>query len=103
MPAARTARVDPSLRNLLGGLTPLQFLRAHWQKQHRLIRAAIPDFADLLTPRALFALAARDDVESRLVMRTGRTWELRHGPFKARELHALPARNWTLLVQGVNL
>jgi 50S ribosomal protein L16 3-hydroxylase len=51
----------------------------------------------------LFALAARDDVESRLVLRDRARCTLEHGPFGARMLRGLPARNWTLLVQGVNL
>ena len=53
------------------------------------------------------ALAARspqrDDVESRLVVRDGARWTLAHGPFRRADCKALPARDWTLLVQGVNL
>ena len=30
-------------------------------------------------------------------------WSLAHGPFRCADFRALPARNWTLLVQGVNL
>lgn len=67
------------------------------------MRAAVPDFTDILHRPDLFALAARDDVESRLVQRTERGWSLAHGPFRPRELKALPERDWTLLVQGVNL
>jgi len=51
----------------------------------------------------LFALAARDDVESRLVIRDGRSWSLVHGPISRAQIGALPPRSWTLLVQGVNL
>ena len=47
--------------------------------------------------------ARRDDVESRLVVRSGSRWSLAHGPFRRADIEALPARNWTLLVQGVNL
>jgi 50S ribosomal protein L16 3-hydroxylase len=50
----------------------------------------------------LFRLAAREDCESRVVVRCGTRWELRHGPFRAAILCTLPARRWTLLVQGLN-
>ena len=90
-------------RALLGGLTATQFLRRHWQKKPLLVRQAIPGFAGLLSRDALFSLAARDDVESRLVLRQRGRWSLAHGPFRRSDLRALPARGWTLLVQGVNL
>ena len=92
---------------LLGGLAPAQFMRRHWQKSARLIRQAIPGFAGVCSQRELFALAARDDVESRLVVRTGSAkkpdFSLEHGPFRAADFKALPATGWTLLVQGVDL
>ena len=51
----------------------------------------------------LFALAGRDGVESRLVVRAGARWSLRQGPFARRALPALATPAWTLLVQGVDL
>jgi 50S ribosomal protein L16 3-hydroxylase len=93
----------PSLRTLLGGRSVSAFLRGFWQKEALAIRGAIPCFAGIFTARELFALAARDDVESRLVVRRGARWSFEHGPFRATDLRALPARDWTLLVQGVNL
>jgi len=88
---------------LLGGIGASRFLRVHWQRRPLLVRQAIPRFEGPLSADALFALAARDDVESRLVLRERGRWSLAHGPFRKSERHALPARNWTLLVQGVNL
>jgi 50S ribosomal protein L16 3-hydroxylase len=93
----------PALRTLLGGRSVSAFLRGFWQKEALAIPAAMPDFTGLFTARELFALAARDDVESRLVVRRGARWSFEHGPFRAADLRALPARDWTLLVQGVNL
>ena len=89
---------------LLGGLTPAQFMRRHWQKRPLLIRAALPGFVPPLSRARLFALARSADVESRLVARTGRgAWRLAHGPFTRTAL-PLPTRpRWTLLVQGVDL
>lgn len=87
---------------LLNGLTPAQFLQRHWQKKPLLARGSLPAFADPVSRRDLFELAQLPETESRLVLRQGRQWQLRHGPFRRRELAGLPARNWSLLVQGVN-
>lgn len=93
----------PPLRRLLGGLDPAQFLRDYWQKKPLLVRRAIPELEHWLDPDGLFALAARDEVESRLVRQQGTRWHLEHGPFPATQRQRLPRRNWSLLVQGVNL
>ena len=60
------------------------------------MRGALPHFSGVITAPALFRLAMRDDVESRVVARG----ETRHGPFT--KLTAGPSR-WTVLVNGVNL
>ncbi|HEY8357928.1 MAG TPA: cupin domain-containing protein [Ramlibacter sp.] len=88
---------------LLGGLTPERFMKRHWQKKPLLVRNAIAGFAPLLPRTALFALAGRDDVESRLVAREGRGWRMQRGPFGRRALPLVQQPRWTLLVQGVDL
>src|SRR3954471_6674060 len=88
---------------LLGGLTPAQFMKRHWQKKPLLVRQAFPGFQPLLAPRELFALAAREEVESRLVVREGKAWRLQRGPFARRALPSTKKPGWTLLVQGVDL
>jgi len=88
--------------NLLGGLEPRAFLARYWQRRPLLVRGAVPGFRGAATKRELFAIAARDDAEARLVARTRRRWSLRHGPFRRGELAAMPSRDWTLLVQAVN-
>ncbi|MEJ8839125.1 cupin domain-containing protein [Ramlibacter sp. AN1133] len=88
---------------LLGGLSPALFMKRHWQKKPLLVRQAIPGFRALLPPRELFALAARSEVESRLVAHEGRSWRLQRGPFARRALPPLKQPGWTLLVQGVDL
>ncbi|HEX7272095.1 MAG TPA: cupin domain-containing protein [Casimicrobiaceae bacterium] len=89
--------------SMLGGMPVARFLRDHWQKRPLLVRQVMPRVEGLLSVDALFALAARDDVESRLVVRERGRWTLAHGPFGRSDRRALPSRNWTLLVQGVNL
>jgi 50S ribosomal protein L16 3-hydroxylase len=88
---------------LLGGLTPATFMKRHWQKKPLLVRGAIDAFQPLLARGELFELAQRDEVESRLVARSGSRWQFRRGPFRRRALPPLARPNWTLLVQGVDL
>jgi 50S ribosomal protein L16 3-hydroxylase len=88
---------------LLGGLSPQQFMKRHWQKKPLLVRQAIPGFKPLLERPALFDLAAREEVESRLLSQGSKGWQFRRGPFERRALPALKAPDWTLLVQGVDL
>jgi 50S ribosomal protein L16 3-hydroxylase len=96
------ARVDTkSGIRLLGGLTAREFLRRHWQKSPLLVRGAIPGFEGLLDFAAMARLAQRDDCESRLVLREAGRWEVEQGPFTPARWRRLPARGWTLLVQGV--
>jgi 50S ribosomal protein L16 3-hydroxylase len=87
-------------KNLLGGLTPREFLRRHWQKRPLYVRGALPRSTLVLDARKLFTLARREDVESRVVVRKARGWRTAHGPFAA---VGAKRRDWTLLVSGVNL
>ena len=88
---------------LLGGLTPAQFMRRHWHKKPLLVRQAIPNFQPPVLRPEMFALAAQESVESRLVQQIKGGWKLRHGPLARRSLPAMSQREWTLLVQGVDL
>jgi len=101
--ARARSRARHAAEALLGGLQEARFLHRFWQKEPLLIRNAISGFRGFLTAAQLFALARRDDVESRIVVRDGARWSLAHGPFHRSDFAALPARNWTLLVQGLNL
>jgi len=92
---------------LLGGLSPSQFMKRHWHKKPLLIRQAIPGMQPLLERSELLDLAARDDVQSRLVIQQAASakqpWRLRHGPFARRSLPPFKKPGWTLLVQSVDL
>lgn len=83
----------------LGGLSAAKFLREYWQKKPLLIRRAFPHLIEPLTTQQLFNLAGRDDVESRLIARDGRNWQLTHGPISKRQLSGIKQKPWTLLVQ----
>lgn len=84
-------------------------MRRHWQRRPLLVRQAWPSVMPPLARVDLFALAAREGVESRLVVReAGRgrdaqAWQVRHGPIPRRALPPLGRPGWTLLVQGLDL
>lgn len=84
---------------LLGGLSPQQFMRRHWQRKPLLVRAGAMPWVDALPRKALWALAADEAVESRLVAQRPAGWSLQSGPFK--RLPPQTQAQWTLLVQGV--
>jgi len=88
---------------LLGGLSPAQFMRRHWQKKPLLVRQAWPGVQPPIDRAALFDLAGQDGVESRLLTAFDGGWRLRHGPFNRRQLPPLKKPAWTLLVQGLDL
>ena len=87
----------------LGDLSPREFLSRYWQRRPLLVRAAVPGFRDLIDRAALWRLAARDDVESRLVERRRGRWQLTHGPLSRARLRQAGSDDWTLLVSGLNL
>jgi 50S ribosomal protein L16 3-hydroxylase len=91
---------DAPLR-LLGDITPAQFMRDYWHKKPLLIRQAIPGFQPLLPFAQLAELATKDYVESRLVSLTDGQWDMQYGPLQ--QLPPRTQREWTMLVQGVNL
>ncbi len=122
--ASMTNIVPPNLPlQLLGNISPAEFMRKYWQKKPLLIRAAIADFKPLLSREELFAMAEQEDVESRLIVETvtkpaskpasksskktaaksTMKWTMVNGPIYADALPALKNPNWTLLVQGVDL
>ena len=88
---------------LLGGLTPSQFMKRHWQKKPLLVRNAIPGFVPCVGRADLVALAGEDGVESRLIVDSPKGWKMKHGPFTKRSLPPFSQKKWTFLVQGVDL
>jgi 50S ribosomal protein L16 3-hydroxylase len=88
---------------VLGDLTPQRFLRSYWQRKPLFVKGAAPELARCFEPAMLMDLASREDVESRLVLRSRGRWSVRHGPFTRADLKRLPPRGWSLLVQGADL
>jgi 50S ribosomal protein L16 3-hydroxylase len=88
---------------LLGGLSPSQFMKRHWQKKPLLVRNAIPGFVPCVGRADLVALAGEEGVESRLIVDSPKGWKMKHGPFPKRGLPPFSQKKWTFLVQGVDL
>ena len=114
--------------HFLGKLSEEEFLREYWQKKPLLVRNAFPDIESLLGPDELAGLALdssdsfiEDDadedegyeiensqVESRIILsqldnNNQTLWTLEHGPFQEDQLKSLPDKDWTLLVQAVDI
>jgi 50S ribosomal protein L16 3-hydroxylase len=87
---------------LLGNLSPAAFMKTVWQRQPRLVQQAIPNYMGAVTPSEVLKLCTRDDLESRLIIREGKSWHFESGPFSTKALKSLPPKNWTVLVQGIN-
>ncbi len=88
---------------LLGGLTPAQFMKRHWHKKPLLVRQAIPGFQPSVDRSALVAMAAQEEVESRLIVHDAKGWKMKRGPLSRRSLPPFSQKKWTFLVQGVDL
>ena len=79
-----------------------RFLRDHWQKQPLLIRNPWGAWRNPIEPDELAGLACEEGIESRLVIQSGDSWTLEHGPFAEDRFATLGASPWTLLVQAVD-
>jgi len=86
---------------MLGGLTPEQFMRRHWQKKPLLVRQAMPGVQPPANRAELARLAASEDAESRLVTHFEGRWAMRQGSLP--KLPPFSKPGWTLLVQGLDL
>lgn len=86
---------------LLGGLTPAEFMKTYWQRKPLLVRQAIPGFKSPISIPELKKMSKRDDVESRLIWREKKQWQMECGPFG--RLPKATEPDWTLLVQSVDI
>lgn len=102
-PRARTPRNSHTpASTFLGGLTTKRFLSEYWQKQPLLVRGALPCYDSPVSPEELAGLACESEVESRVVVFDGSTWQLEQGPFKPRSFPKRGSKDWTLLVQDLD-
>ena len=87
---------------LLGNISPDEFMNTYWQKKPLLVRGAVSPQAlsSLPSREVLFDLAQQEGVSSRLIELKKGKWTLTHN---ADTLPSLKKPDWTLLVQGVDL
>jgi 50S ribosomal protein L16 3-hydroxylase len=98
-------KIDPAAPiQLLGSISPGQFLKEYWQKKPLLIRQAIPHYQCPIEADDLAGLALEKEVESRIVLESdqGTPWVLKNGPFTEQTFEQLPETNWTLLIQQLD-
>jgi 50S ribosomal protein L16 3-hydroxylase len=89
---------------VLGGLSPIQFMRKHWQKKPLLVRGAFPNFKAPISIAQVLKLCSHELAESRMITQQGKSkrWDLQHGPFARKEIPSMHDPRWTVLVQQVN-
>jgi 50S ribosomal protein L16 3-hydroxylase len=78
------------------------FLRDYWQKKPLLIRNPWDHWTNPLAPDELAGLACEEEIESRLIVRSGADWKVENGPFAESRFEDLGKSPWTLLVQAVD-
>lgn len=81
-------------------LDPELFLGRHWQREHLLIRDAIPGFRPGVSADELAGLAMEDEIESRIIEYLTPRYHQFKGPFTGADFQR--DAPWTLLVQGVD-
>lgn len=72
----------------------------HWQRRPLCIRAAFADFQSPVSVDQVLDLATSGEAQARLVRHKAGQWRVSHGPHE--QLPSLRARNWTVLVNGVD-
>lgn len=87
--------------DLLGNISPAEFMKKYWQRKPLLIRQAFKNFQLPISIAELKKLATQDDVESRFISRYQGNWQLKKGPIA--RVPSMKQNDWTLLVQSVDL
>src|SRR5690606_41894515 len=93
-------KIDQTL-DLLGGLTPQQFMRDYWQRKPLLIRQAIPGFKPSLSIGDIRKLVTREEGESRLSWHDDKGWNTKSGPLSRPPPASRP--HWTFPAQSGDL
>lgn len=76
------------------------FLRDYWQKKPVVIKKGFIDFKDPISAEEIAGLACEEEVQSRLIHKSGEEWHAAFGPFASYE--HLGDKNWSLVVQALD-
>lgn len=77
-----------------------EFLATYWQKKPVVLKNALPNFVDPITPDELAGLTMEPEVDSRLVTHFNGKWQASNGPFE--DFDGLGESGWSILAQAVN-
>ncbi|WP_341206830.1 cupin domain-containing protein [uncultured Psychrosphaera sp.] len=77
-----------------------EFISDYWQKKPVVLKNALPNFAEPITPDEVAGLAMESFIDSRLVTNKNGDWKVTHGPIE--QFDELGDSHWSLLVQGVD-
>ena len=91
-----------SILDQIGGLSTDEFIKEYWQKKPFLAKQAFVDFQSPISADELAGLSLEDEVNSRLIIKSNKRWQVQHGPLPEDTFAHLPDTNWTLLVQHVD-
>ncbi|HSG91307.1 MAG TPA: cupin domain-containing protein [Pseudomonadales bacterium] len=80
-----------------------RFLQDYWRQRVLHVPGALGDFETPLDGDELAGLACEPGAEARIVRRTAAGFELEEGPFTPERFATIGDRDWTLLVNGVDL
>ncbi|WND03908.1 cupin domain-containing protein [Temperatibacter marinus] len=87
--------------------TPEEFFRNYWNKKPFVVRGMIPStvIRSLIDEDHLAGLAMEEEIKSRLVRKGEKQfeWTCHHGPFEEEDFADLGEKDWSLLVQNVDL
>lgn len=89
------------MNNILGGLSPQQFLQEYWQQKPLLIRQAFPAITTPFSAEELAGLACQIDAARIIIEKTEPAWQLHASPFAEEDFINLPNSHWTLLVNDL--
>lgn len=86
------------------GMPVAVFFDRYWQQKPLLLRSALTDYDDPITPDDLAGLACEPLAESRLIHGPDKAgnWQVEIGPFEEDRFARLEETGWTLLVQDVD-
>lgn len=79
-------------------------MKNYWQQQPLLLQSSVIDLVGVVDSGDLAGIACEPDSEARIISGSGlnNKWLCDQGPFTEQQLLAMPNKNWTLLVQGVD-
>jgi 50S ribosomal protein L16 3-hydroxylase len=89
------------LKKFLGGMDVDTFMNEYWMKKPLLVKGAIDNANDIITPEQLIELATDEDFESRIIFEKGheKPWYAEHGPFSNEYFNEHKDKGWTLVGQ----